>query len=204
MAVIIEYRDFVGVRRRPPKAVLRLWRRPWRLAGGAAILAGLATVATVAAPDLLVSGNGRLMAVRAADGGLMVSARGEAFLRNTWLRREGRQAWQPFPDEGYSADGRLACDRLGCIYRAHGRVVALVRDERALAEDCRVADVLISAVPVRGAHRRSCRRPETLIDRFDLWRADAHALWLTRDSVRVESVGARRGQRLWTPRRDRQ
>ena len=42
------------------------------------------------------------------------------------------------------------------------------------------------------------------IDRFDLWRADAHALWLTRDSVRVESVGARRGQRLWTPGRDRQ
>ncbi len=76
MTVIIEYRDFVGVRRRPQKAVLRLWRRPWRLAGGAAILAGLATVATVAAPDVLVSGNGRLMAVRAADGGLMVSARG--------------------------------------------------------------------------------------------------------------------------------
>ncbi len=185
-------------------SVLRLWRRPWRLAGGVAILAGLASVTAGAGPDLLISGDGRLAAVRGADGVLMVSRRSDAFVRETWLRRDGTDTWLPFPAEGLSADGRLACDRLGCLYRVGGRVIALVRDERALAEDCLVADVLISAVPVRGDLRRGCRRPGLLIDRFDLWRSDAHALWLDGDKVRVESVGARRGQRPWTPRRGRQ
>ena len=183
---------------------LCLWRRPWRLAGGVAILAGLASVTAGAGPDLLISGNGRLVAVRGADGVLMVSRRSDAFVRETWLRRDATDTWLPFPAEGLSADGRLACDRLGCLYRAGGRVIALVGDERALAEDCLVADVLISAVPVRGDLRRGCRRPGLLIDRFDLWRSDAHALWLDGDKVRVESVGARRGRRPWTPRRGRQ
>jgi competence protein ComEC len=36
-----------------------------------------------------------------------------------------------------------------------------------------------------------------VIDRFDLWRRGGHALWLSPDGVRVETVRAHRGERPW-------
>jgi competence protein ComEC len=75
--------------------------------------------------------------------------------------------------------------------------VALVRDGRALAEDCRRADVVVATVPVP---RRRCARPAVLVDRFDLWRAGAHAIYLARDGPRAVSVRNRRGARPWVRR----
>ncbi len=52
-------------------------------------------------------------------------------------------------------------------------------------------------VPVR----RRCPSAQVTIDRFDLWRNGAHALYLDAGRVRVESVGDDRGARLWAVRR---
>ena len=52
------------------------------------------------------------------------------------------------------------------------------------------------------AHR-ACRTGARVIDRFDLWREGAHAIWLEGDGrVRIETVRARQGERPWVPRRD--
>jgi competence protein ComEC len=72
-------------------------------------------------------------------------------------------------------------------------VVALVTDARALADDCRIATIVISAVPVRGR----CPSAELVIDRFDLWRAGAHAIWLAENGPVVQSVRDYRGIRPW-------
>ena len=115
-----------------------------------------------------------------ADGALALSSRRSArFSGEMWLRRNGQDVPAPWP--GDSAG--LRCDGAGCIYRAKGQVVALVRDSRALADDCRVADVVMSAVPVR----RPCPSAQVVVDRIDLWRGGAHALYLEANGVRVES-----------------
>ena len=72
-------------------------------------------------------------------------------------------------------------------------------DGRAIAEDCRTASVVISAVPVR----RRCPAAHTIIDRFDLWRNGAYALYFEPSGPRVVSVTDARGIRPWTPRRKR-
>ena len=110
------------------------------------------------------------------------------------MRQAGQDETRPWPRRGASEDGRLVCDSLGCIYRAGGQVVALVRDPRAFTEDCRVASVVVSLVPLR----RACPSAHTVIDRFDLWREGAHAIWLDAHGVRVESVARRSGKRPWT------
>ncbi len=174
---------------------LCLWRRAWRFAGIAAIAAGLATIGLERGPDVLVDGAGKLFAVRTADGALMVSSQRIArFTAERWLRQAGQDETRPWPRRGASEDGRLVCDSLGCIYRAGGQVVALVRDPRAFTEDCRVASVVVSLVPLR----RACPSAHTVIDRFDLWREGAHAIWLEDDGVRVETVAGRSGKRPWT------
>lgn len=178
---------------------LCLWRRRWRLAGIPVVVAGVAPLALVRPPDLLIDGRGRLMAVRGADGGLALSSRRVArFEGEMWLWRAGLARPLKFPRQGYGPGGRIACDALGCIYDTGGRKVALVRHIAALEEDCDVAAVVVSSVPVR---RHRCRAPTVVIDRFDLWRRGAHALWLDGDRVRVESVADVRGERPWSPRR---
>ncbi|MFI4988171.1 MAG: ComEC/Rec2 family competence protein [Alphaproteobacteria bacterium] len=175
---------------------LCLWQRPWRVLGAAAIALGLASIALERQPDVIVSGDGRLFAVRAADGRMLISpVRGNDFDVETIEKRAGQTLRDPWPEEGSSADGRLSCDGLGCLYRAEGQLVALVREREALFEDCGHATVMISAVPVKGR----CPAPQTLIDRFTLWREGGHALWLTPAAVTSESVRAWRGARPWVP-----
>ena len=93
----------------------------------------------------------------------------------------------------------MRCDGLGCIQRVGGQTVALVKDPRALAEDCALADVVVSIVPVRS----QCPAAHTVIDRFDLWRSGTHAIWLDDHGARVESVAKTRGNRPWTGGRRR-
>jgi len=178
---------------------LCLWQRRWRLAGIVGVAAGLAGIALHQPPDILVSGDGRLMGVRLADGGLALSSRTRGrFAAGIWERRAGLDAATAWPRDGETGDGRLACDRLGCLYRRNGHVAALVRDPRAFPEDCRHAALVVAAVPLR----RSCPSARLTVDRFDLWRAGGHALWLAPDGVRLRTVRQARGARPWVTRRD--
>lgn len=179
---------------------LCLWRRRWRYAGLLGIAAGLAGLWLQQGPDILVSGDGRLMATRMDDGRLSLSeSRRERRTAEDWLEMEGQGAPLYWPDTGSSADGRLRCDISGCIYRASGRTVALLRDGLAHDEDCRIADLLVSQRPVRGR----CPAPLLVVDRFDLWRHGAIAIWVGDDGIRIRTVADYQGKRPWSSRRDR-
>lgn len=173
---------------------LCLWRGRWRLAGAAGMTLGFATVPLTPLPHVLITGDAGLVAVRDVVGGLMFSSpRAQEFAADIWLRRAGEEERGPWPEQGASADGSLRCDALGCLYRAEGQVVAIVRDPRAFAEDCALAGAVVSLEPVRGA----CEGPTVIVDRFDLWREGSHALWLSPDGVRVLSAAGARGDRPW-------
>jgi competence protein ComEC len=178
---------------------LCLWRHRWRYLGALGVAAGMFVLLGAKPPDVLVDGEAKLFAVRGGDGSLVVSSRRAAqFARETWARRNGEDLNDPealplWPANGADDDGRLACDGLGCILRSDGHTIALIHSAEALAEDCHAADVIVATVPVR----RPCPAARVIVDRFDLWRHGAHALWLRPDHVRVESVAEHRGDRPW-------
>ncbi|MDD9907804.1 MAG: ComEC/Rec2 family competence protein [Rhodospirillaceae bacterium] len=173
---------------------LCLWQRRWRYAGIVGIVAGLASVSLHSPPDILVSSDGSLVGVRAGDGELLLSTtQREKRTARTWLSRSGQNGARSWHD---SFDV-MSCDSVACIYRAKGQVISLVKDPRALAEDCRRADIVISAVPVRW----SCPTARLVVDRFDLWRHGGHAVWL--DSLKVETVTEKQGRRPWVTQRRR-
>lgn len=179
---------------------LCLWRTRWRLAGIPVVIAGLLTTGLHRGPDILVADDGGMIAVRGADGRLNLGVVGKAskMVRDTWLRRDGQEEAEFWPALGESADGRLSCDPLGCVYRARGQVVALAKTAAALADDCTRAAVVVAVVPVRGA----CQSANAVIDRFSLWREGGHAIWLSEQGrPRIETVHGIRGERPWVPAR---
>lgn len=72
----------------------------------------------------------------------------------------------------------------------------MITDSQAIPEDCRSAEIIVNAVPVPW----SCPSAKLVIDRFDLWRNGAHAIWLTEDGITVENVNTKRGRRPWVLR----
>jgi competence protein ComEC len=160
---------------------LCLWRRGWRYAGISLIVAGLATAGGDDPPDILVSANAGLIAVRTGDGVAQLSnSQASPFVRDIWQRRLGVDDFVAF-----GADG-LDCDGLGCTALLGGQVISIVENPLGFAEECRRADILISSEPIP----RSCRGPHgpaVAIGRFDVWRSGAHAVWLP-DSTRPTTV----------------
>ncbi|MDP6346067.1 MAG: ComEC/Rec2 family competence protein, partial [Alphaproteobacteria bacterium] len=168
---------------------LCLWRGRWRLAGAVAVALALAMIGFADPPDFLIDGKGKAMAARLPDGRVVIAGGGrrQGITVETWLRRWGVAA----PDRDA---GAMRCDRLGCVLRQGGDTIAYARDPRALQDDCQVSDVLLAAVPVR----RGCPSASLVIDRFDLWRRGAVAVWRREGGIRAVGANDDRGDRPWS------
>ncbi|WP_395496051.1 ComEC/Rec2 family competence protein [Acetobacter sp. KSO5] len=182
---------------------LCLWRPVWRLAGVVPLLAGVFSPFFVTQPDLLISPDGGLMAVRDGRALLVGGQSRDAFLVRAAWQQALALPLQPFPAEGEETpDGALACGQDGvpdvCLLSLKGRSVLLrVRDRsdgEALLPDsfCAGMDLVISAAPLR----QSCPGVRKL-DRFTAWREGAQAIYLRPDAVQVVSDREVRGARPW-------
>jgi len=177
---------------------LCLWSRPWRLAGIALLLAGSLSPLAVRPADILVSGDAKIVALADPAGELWLSStRAGRFSSEEWLQRRGQEVVRSWWQDEAAVASWLTCDALGCLYRRQGRQVALVLSGAALLEDCWGSDLVVSLLPIR----RACPKDAAALDRFDLWREGALAVWVGEEGIRTESVAQWRGRRPWSPRR---
>ena len=174
---------------------LCLWRRRWRLAGLSLVVAGLLLPPTTPA-DLLMSDDGRILGLRDEQGTVHVaSARTDRFASDTWARRQGQEGARRWTVSAEQEAAGLGCRTGLCKWRKGPWQVALVSDDRRLAEACASADIVLSTVDAQNR----CRGPRLVIDRRDAWREGAQALWLDEHGVRRETTAAHRGNRPWVP-----
>ena len=75
-----------------------------------------------------------------------------------------------------------------------GPAVAILTTPEATTEDCALASVVIVTVPLRSP----CDGPEVVIDLKDIKKLGAHAVWVNREDVRMETVSGATGRRPWT------
>jgi len=179
---------------------IAFWRANWRWLGLTAVAAGLAMALLDRPPDLFVARDGETVALRGSDGILhLLRPAGDAYSANEWLKRDG-DARLADVAVGGPTNG-IRCDDWGCIAHARGgATIAAVLRADALAEDCARAEIVLSAVPTRN----NCSGPKLVIDRFDVARNGAYALWLE-NGLRVQTAEAERGVRPWSmpPKRRR-
>jgi competence protein ComEC len=127
-----------------------LWRSRWRWAGLVPVLAGVAVVATAPLPDVLITGDGRHVAVRSADGRMaMLRAGAGSYVRDMMAESAGEEsistAVADLPEARCSLD--LCAVNLTRADRQWRLLIARSRDlvERDVLErDCASADIVIA------------------------------------------------------------
>lgn len=178
---------------------LAVWRTGIRWFGAGLVGVGLVLPALGRLPDALISADGDLAAVRVPGEGWAVSREGGSrFVHDTWRRRWGGDAGTSFLalDTRVDGPGEFGCDGLGCVVRIGDRVLALAATPEAAIEDCTRSDIVVTAARLR----EGCDGGAIVIDRDNLRREGAHAIWLSHGAIRVQSVNASRGYRPWVIR----
>ena len=123
--------------------VLCLLRTPIRFAGAALLVAATIWASRAPLPDIRVSSDGAIVAVRNGDGRLSImKSRNDDFTIKEWLAADG-DARAP-RDESLSE--HIRCDSEGCVATMPDRsLVALSLSLEALAEDCGKAALVVTA-----------------------------------------------------------
>lgn len=171
--------------------LLGLLRTPLRWSGAVLLVVASVWAVRVPQPDVLVSADGRNVAVRGGDGRLhlMHSAK-DAFLVKEWLAADAdaRAATDPSLGEGVS------CDPSGCVTQGTGGAfVALATRPEALADDCERAALIVATRPAP----RDCSA--SVIDTERLRRHGALMLRRIRDGYAIEAVRPGGIDRPWSP-----
>ncbi|WP_407152324.1 ComEC/Rec2 family competence protein [Bradyrhizobium sp. ORS 86] len=126
--------------------LLGLLRTPLRWSGAALLAVALIWALRVPQPDVLVSADGRNVAVRGGDGRLHLMRSGkDAFLVKEWLAADAdaRTAADPSLEDGVS------CDESGCVAQGTGgMLVSLATRPEALVDDCERAALIVTVRPV--------------------------------------------------------
>lgn len=120
-----------------------LLRTQLRWSGAVLLLVAVGSAVRVPQLDILISADGRNVAVRGNDSRLhLIRTAKDAFLVKEWLAAD---ADPRTPTDASLADG-VSCDPSGCVSQtASGTFVALALRPEALAEDCERASLIVTS-----------------------------------------------------------
>ncbi len=151
---------------------------------------GAMTLSPPAMPDLLISRAGENVALMSGQGELVPAyARRARFSVEKWLAANGEEQ-----DPSTAAKrGGWVCGDGACRAVVKGRTVLYLSRTEGQPPDCASVHILITDFPLRGA----CPRVPVRIDRFDLWRSGAHAVWIGVEGVTVRTARQEQGGRPW-------
>lgn len=167
---------------------LCLWQTRARRYGILAMVMGVMSLFTVTLPDMLVSGNLKQIAFRAADGYVLARGRASSLVPELWANGLG---YKTLPMAEAPA---WRCDGLGCVAQVKNQRIAFAKDAAAMFDDCAKASIIISDVL-----ESTCNGKARIIDPKRLASSAVFALWLTPDgSVRVETSSDWQGDRPWS------
>lgn len=175
---------------------MAIWQNRLRWYGVPLVLIGILLASQTRLPDILISYEGKQMAINNGQGQLAFSdRRAERFTRSVWQSEYGDKPRIYWPDEGALVNYPLRCDPWGCVYSTdNGPVFAIIKDVMAGYKDCRTADLVIA--PREYSLPDICN-DVTTITRNDLKQYGAHAIYLQADGYQIQTTNAGRGNRPW-------
>jgi competence protein ComEC len=171
--------------------LMGLLRSPLRWSGAVVLMFAMVWAVAATRPDIMVSGDGRNIAVRGRDGRLhLMRTAKDAFLIKEWLAADAdpRSA-----DDPSLADG-VSCDEAGCVVPAQdGAMVAQALRPDALTDDCTRAVLIVAVRAAPG----NCAA--AVIDQGRLRRQGGLTLRRNGRDFAIEAVRPKGLDRPWSP-----
>jgi competence protein ComEC len=154
-----------------------------------AMIAGVVVSVMADRPDILIEERAGTVAIR-NDAGELVLASGTAgkFSTSKWLTTNGELV-SPFDA---AARPGWSCVEESCFAEVKGLQIGFLHKQEGIT-DCPPVDIVIADFPLRGA----CKDAKLRIDRFDVWRNGAHAIYIENGAPRVTSARGEQGERPW-------
>ncbi|MGM0421680.1 MAG: ComEC/Rec2 family competence protein [Pseudomonadota bacterium] len=173
-----------------------IWQGSLRWGGVPLIVLGLFLAGQGQLPDILISHEGKQIALHDGQGQLAFSdSRAERFTRSIWQSEYGGKERLYWPDRGRLEGYPLRCDDWGCIYRVDkSPVFAFIKDPMAGYQDCSRAELVIA--PQIYELPGNCQKART-ITRPDLKQSGAHAIYFESEGYRIVTTNELRGKRPW-------
>ncbi len=172
---------------------LALMSGRWRLAGAGAFLLGMCSMALHMPYDMMISGDGKKVAVRMDDGQFaLLRGRTTGYDAQVWLRHHGQSEMLAATD---LTDDRQ-CEGNWCITQWHGKRIAVGKNKFASDSVCSVkADIIISE---RYVDDKACQPSALVIDRKFLYKTGAIALRFTDKGMQLSAAEDVRRDRPWS------
>ncbi len=175
---------------------LCLWRHGPRWLGIPVMGIGVALVFTLDVPRVFISGDAKTIGI--AEGGYFYTSsnRRETFLSNVCsgfagVKPEHIVKWRETP--------LVQCEDNSCLFKTKEFTVGYLKDLEHLEDFCESCNILISQDPLRGL-RKSCKGPQIIIDRFDVWKHGAQIIFYKNGKLFLDRAARAVGQRPWTQR----
>jgi competence protein ComEC len=140
-------------------------------------------------PLLLFDERGANAALLTDAGYVPAAATGASYSAGRWLQQAG-------DDVSVAEAAKRAgwsCNAGTCNAKVHGMTISFL--QRAVEKNltCPEADILLAEFPLR----RRCKGKRATIDRFDVWRNGAHAIYAVGNSLKVTTAREEQGARPW-------
>ena len=177
---------------------LCLWHSRLRMVAIVPIIVGIALAVSAQPPDILVSADGRQVALR-IDGNRLarLHARQAGFVTTSWITASaatGSVRLSTLPGARCSASGCA----LSMVTKGRTTIVLVARaahppQPAKLEAACRAVDIVISERPLPP----DCQPRRLRIDRVSLQKTQALAIWLS--PARMQTVAGQIGDHPWQP-----
>jgi competence protein ComEC len=140
-------------------------------------------------PLLLFDERGANVALLTEAGYVPAAAKGASYSAGRWLQQAGEDASvaETAKRAGWS------CNAGTCNAKEQGVTISYLQRSVEHNMTCPVADILLAEFPLR----RRCKGKRVTIDRFDVWRNGAHAVYTVGNSLKVTTAREMQGARPW-------
>ena len=153
------------------------------------LCAAVASIALTHRPDVLVDERASNVAIHTSVGLVPAEGTRATFLVSRWLDEYGdalsakKAALRP----GWICTTDVCSANLAAVQ------ITFLKGEGNALRPCPKTDVLVASYPLRFR----CKGRLLTIDRFDVWRNGAHAIWLSNDKAVMKTVRQSQGERPW-------
>lgn len=161
----------------------------FRLLGWPVMLIGLALCSFTSRPLLIVEDRAANVALMDDQGHYVLANTKNKFASGKWLQDNGEQATY------LNAAARPGWDCTGgdCFSTSLPVEVSYLHEKSGNGLYCPPTPIIIADFPLK----RQCREAKVVIDRIDVWRNGAYAVYLDGSRLRVETARAEQGARPW-------